>query len=54
MPDTDLRCRMRGRPITDLVERGGHSIFVGDVTEAVQHRTAEILTLKEIGATCGG
>jgi flavin reductase (DIM6/NTAB) family NADH-FMN oxidoreductase RutF len=40
--------------ITDIVERGDHSVFIGEVTEAVQHEGAEILTLKEIGATYGG
>ena len=40
--------------ITDIVERGDHSLFLGEVTEAVLHGAADILTLKEIGANYGG
>ena len=40
--------------IHEVIERGDHHIFVGEVNEAVQHGEAEVLTLKEIGANYGG
>ena len=40
--------------IHEVIERGDHSIFVGEVTEAKLHGEAEVLTLKEIGANYGG
>ena len=40
--------------IVEIVERGDHSIFVGEVKEAVKNADAEPLTLKEIGANYGG
>ncbi|MBI3991731.1 MAG: flavin reductase family protein [Candidatus Lambdaproteobacteria bacterium] len=40
--------------IHEIVERGDHSVFVGEVTEARLHGAADILTLKEIGANYGG
>lgn len=40
--------------IVDVIKRGDHSIFVGEVTEARLHGEAEVLTLKEIGANYGG
>ena len=40
--------------IHEIVERGDHSVLVGEVTQAKLHGAAEILTLKEIGANYGG
>ena len=40
--------------IVEMVERGDHSVFIGEVTEAVLHAEADALTLKEIGANYGG
>ncbi len=40
--------------IHEIIERGDHSIFVGEVTEARLHAASDILTLKEIGANYGG
>ena len=40
--------------ILEIVEQGDHSVFIGEVTEAVLREEAEALTLKEIGANYGG
>ena len=40
--------------IHEIILRGDHSIFVGEVTEASLNGEAEVLTLKEIGANYGG
>ena len=40
--------------IHEIVERGDHSVFIGEVTEAVLRDVSEPLTLKEIGANYGG
>lgn len=40
--------------IVEVVERGDHSVFIGEVNEAVLHGEADALTLKEIGANYGG
>ena len=40
--------------VLELVQRGDHSVVIGEVTEARLHGAAEILTLKEIGANSGG
>ena len=40
--------------IHEIFQRGDHSIFIGEVSEAVLHDAAEPLTLKEIGANYGG
>ncbi len=40
--------------IREIYENGDHSVFIGEVTEAVLHDASEPLTLKEIGANYGG
>ena len=40
--------------VVEFVERGDHSVVIGEVKEAKLHGEAEILTLKEIGANYGG
>lgn len=40
--------------VVEIVERGDHSVFIGEVTEAVLHDASDPLTLKEIGANYGG
>ncbi len=40
--------------VVEIIERGDHSVVIGEVTEAVLNGEAEILTLKEIGANYGG
>ena len=40
--------------LVEIVERGDHSVFIGEVTEAVLRAEADALTLKEIGANYGG
>ena len=40
--------------IHEIIERGYHSVFIGEVTEAILHEAGEPLTLKEIGANYGG
>lgn len=40
--------------IHEVIERGDHAVFIGEVSEAVRHGKAEVLTLKEIGANYGG
>ena len=40
--------------IVEVAERGGHSVFIGEVTEATLHDASKPLTLKEIGANNGG
>lgn len=40
--------------LTDLVERGDHTIVVGEVTEAGVRREAPPLTLTEVGVFYGG
>ena len=40
--------------VLELVQRGDHSVVIGEVTEAKLHGPADILTLKEIGANYGG
>ncbi|MCI0182578.1 MAG: flavin reductase family protein [Acidibacillus sp.] len=40
--------------VVDVVERGDHIIFVGEVVDAGVHKTGEPLTLKETGLFYGG
>ncbi len=40
--------------IHEVCEKGDHSVFIAEVTEAVLHDAAEALTLKEIEANYGG
>lgn len=40
--------------VVEVIERGDHSVVIGEVKEAKLHGEAEVLTLKEIGANYGG
>ena len=40
--------------VVQIVEKGDHSVVIGEVTEARLHAESDILTLKEIGANYGG